>query len=256
MVEFKDRSIPLYYQIENILREKINSGEYRFGDFLPTERQLVRSYRVSRITVRQALSTLEKDGLISRKRGRGSCVTKKETNHETMKLTGMIEDIIAMGIKTKTKIIDFGFVRAPKKVSESLNLEDDTKVLKIERIRLVKGCPISYALNYIPPDLGRKITIKDLAVSPLLNVLEKKCKVEIALGSQIVGATVADSRIASYLQIMTGAPLLKIERTVSDKEGRPVEYVSVLYRSDKYHYSVDLIRKKVASKNQWDYRRT
>jgi GntR family transcriptional regulator len=253
MSEFKDRSIPLYYQLENILREKINSGEYRPGDSLPTEDQLVHSYRVSRITVRQALSALEKDELILRKRGRGSFVTGKEADYESMRLTGTIEDIIAMGIKTKTKILDFGFVHPPKKVIESLQLDEDTKALRIERIRLVKGHPFSYSVNYVPPDLGSKIGIKDLAVNPLLNVLEKKCKVGIGRGTQIIEATIADSRIASYLEIMTGAPLLKIERTVLDTKGRPVEHVSILYRSDRYHYSVDLARKRSASKTRWDY---
>jgi GntR family transcriptional regulator len=94
-----------------------------------------------------------------------------------------------------------------------------------------------------------------LAIYPLLNVLERKCRVKIGRGSQIIQATVADSRIASYLDIMAGAPLLKIERTVFDTKGRPVEQVSIPYRSDKYHYSVDLTRKKSASKTRWDYLR-
>jgi len=253
MAEFKDRSIPLYYQLENILREKINSGEYRPGDSLPTEDQLVHAYGVSRITVRQALSALENDELILRKRGRGSFVTGRQVKIESMKLTGMIEDIIAMGIKTKMKIIDFGFVHPPKKVIESLELDEDTQALRIERIRLIKECPIIYSLNYIPPDLGSQIEMKDITLQPLINILERKCKVKIGRGSQIIEATVADSRIASYLEVMTGAPLLRIERTVSDKKGKPVNYALILYRSDKYHYSVDLIRKKSTSKTGWDY---
>lgn len=75
----------------------------------------------------------------------------------------------------------------------------------------------------------------------------------IGKGSQIIEATVADSRIASYLEIMTGVPLLKIERTDLDTKGRPVEHVSILYRSDRYHYSVDLARRKSASETRWDY---
>jgi len=253
MIGFKDRSIPLYYQLETILREKISSGEYGPGDSFPTEDQLVQSYRVSRITVRQALSALEKDGLITRKRGRGSLVTAGEAHLEPMKLTGMIEDIIAMGIKTRTKIINFGFVNPPKKVAESLKLNENDKVLRVERIRLIKGSPISYTISYIPPDLGKKISIKDLTVHSLLNVLENKCKVKIARGVQIIEATVADSRVASFLEVMTGAPLLKIERTVFDIKNRPVEYISILYRSDRYCYSVELVRKRSESKARWDY---
>jgi GntR family transcriptional regulator len=253
MIGFKDRSIPLYYQLENILREKIKSGEYRPGDPFPTEDQLVQSYRVSRITVRQALSALEKDGLIIRRRGRGSVVTEGQVRLEPMKLTGMIEDIIAMGIKTKTRIINFGFIRPAKKVAEGLKLNEDEYVLRIERIRLIKGSPVSYTISYIPSDLGKKIGIKDLTSQPILNILEKKCKVKIGRGFQIIEATLADSRVGALLDVMAGAPLLKIERTVFDVNDRPVEYISILYRSDRYHYTVDLVRKKSQSKHRWDY---
>lgn len=256
MVDFKEHSIPLYYQLENILREKIKSGEYAPGDSFPTEEHLVKSYKVSRITVRQALASLEKDGLITRKRGKGSFVTEKQNQLEPMKLAGMIEDIIAMGVKTKTRIINFDFVHPPKKVIEKLQLNEDVKVLRVERIRLIKGSPVSYTVSYLPPDLAKEISIKDLTIQPILNVLEEKCKVKISRGFQIIEATVADSRIAAFLEVMTGAPLLKIERTVSDKNNRPVEYISILYRSDRYHYSVELIRKGSESKAKWEYIKT
>ncbi len=253
MTGFNDRSVPLYYQLETILREKIKSGEYSPGDLFPTEDQLVQSYGLSRITVRKAMSSLEKDGLINRKRGRGSFVTEGRGLLEPMKLTGMMEDIIGMGIKTKTRVINFGFVLPPKKVTESLELDQNQKVLRIERIRLVQETPISYTLSYIPPDLGKKVKIKDLTVHPILNILEKKCKVKIERGSQMIDATLADSRVASLLDVMTGSPLLKIERTVFDEQDRPVEYISILYRSDRYHYTVELVRKKSESKARWDY---
>jgi GntR family transcriptional regulator len=253
MMAFKDRSIPLYYQLENILREKIRSGEYGPGESFPTEDQLVRDYGVSRITVRQALSALEKDGLIARRRGKGSFVTERKGQIEAMKLTGMMEDIIDMGIKTRTKIINFGFVPPPRKVAESLRLDEDSKVLRIERLRLIQDAPISYTLSYIPPDLGKKINIRDLTIHPILNLLEKKCRVKIERGTQIIEATVADSRVASLLEVMTGSPLLKIERMVFDASERPVEYISILYRSDRYHYSVDLVRRGSESKGRWDY---
>jgi GntR family transcriptional regulator len=253
MVGFKDHSVPLYYQLENILREKIKSREYGPGDSIPTEDQLVRSYAVSRITVRRALSTLKKDGLIDRRRGRGSFVTQGQRDLEPMKLTGMIEDIIAMGVKTKTKVVGFGSVRPTKKVADALRLNEEMKVLRIERIRLIKASPISHTVSYIPPDIGESIKKEDLAIHPLLNILEKKCHVKIGRGTQIIEATLADSRIASLLGVMTGAPLLKIERTVFDIKDRPIEYLSILYRSDRYHYSVDLIRKRSESRTQWDY---
>ena len=118
-----------------------------------------------------------------------------------------------------------------------------------------KACPISYSINYIPSDLGKKIGIKDLGIKPLLNVLEEKYKIKVARGSQIIEATIADSRLASLLEVMTGAPLLKIERSVFDKRDKPVEYLLIFYRSDMYHFSVNLLRKKSKSKSRWDYTR-
>ena len=253
MTYFKNRSIPLYYQLENILREKITSGEYRPGDPIQTEDQLVRSYQVSRITVRKALSGLEKDGLIIRKRHIGSFVTKKLITLEPVKLTGEIEDIIARGTKTNSRVIGFDFVHPPQKVIEMLKLDEHSRPLKIERIRLVKGLPLLYSINYIPPDLGEKIREKDVSYHPIYYTLENKCKEKIGGGTQTVGATIADSRIASLLGVMTGAPLLKIERIAFNTRGRPLNYVTILYRADRYHYTVHLIRGSRKSRNQWNY---
>jgi len=182
----------------------------------------------------------------------GSFAAESPIHLKPMKLTGMIQDIIATGMKTRTRILNFDFVHPPNKVGENLKLNEDAKVLRIERIRLIKGQPISYAISYIPSDLGEKISIKDLTVQPLLNVLEDKCKMKIVRGSQIIEATLADSRVASFLEVMTGAPLLKMERVVFDTRNRPIEYISILYRSDRYHYNVDFIRRRSEGEARWD----
>ena len=183
----------------------------------------------------------------------GSLAAESPVHFEPTKLTGMIEEIIAMGTKTRTRILSFGFVHPPKKVRENLRLSENAKVLRIERIRFIKGQSISYTISNIPSDLGEKINIKDLVVQPLMNVLEDKCKIRIVRGSQVIGATLADSRVASFLEVTAGFPLLKIERVAFDTRKRPVEYISILYRSDRYHFNVDFTRKRSESQVQWDY---
>jgi GntR family transcriptional regulator len=182
-----------------------------------------------------------------------SLAAESPVHFEPTKLTGMIEEIIAMGTKTRTRILSFDFVHPPKKVRENLGLSENAKVLRIERIRFIKGQPISYAISCIPSDLGEKINIKDLVVQPLMNVLEDKCKIKIVRGSQVIGATLADSRVVSFLEVMAGFPLLKIERVAFDIRKRPVEYISILYRSDRYHFNVGFTRKRSELKAQWDY---
>ncbi len=182
----------------------------------------------------------------------GSFAAETPLHLKPMKLTGMIEEIMTTGMKTRTIILNFGFVHPPNKVGENLRLNADAKVLRIERVRLIKGQPISYSISYIPSDLGEKISVKDLTVQPLLNILEDKCKMKIVRGSQVIEATLADSRVASFLEVVIGAPLLKMERVVFDSRSRPIEYISILYRSDRYHYNVDFIRKRSDVEAPWD----
>ena len=247
----KNEAIPLYYQLETILRKRISSGELARGDLLPSEKALAKEYNLSRITVRQALSSLESDGLIVRKRGKGTFVSKKHTYLESPKFTGFIEDLISMGIRTKSKILDISMVEGPQNIQEHLELEVGTQLFRIEKIRLVEGSPFSYVLNYLPPDIGQKIKKEDLIAKPLLMILEDDLGIKATEAVQSIEATIADTHVASLLGIRVGDPLLKGERTVFDVNHRPVEYVSVLYRADKYFYTVNLRRKRSDSSVGW-----
>jgi DNA-binding GntR family transcriptional regulator len=254
MTSFGNRPIPLYYQLESILRAKINSGEYGPNELLPTEKQLATSYKVSRVTVRQALSTLEKDSLIVRIAGKGSFISDSPKTIEQMKLSGTIEDVIAAGIKTTIKVIDFSFVHPPEKLIKILKLPKDSKALKIEHIRFLKKIPYSYAVNYLPPELGEKIGIKDITCGDALyNILERLCNIKIKHAHMTIEATVADARIANLLEIMTATPLLRMERTVFDIQDKPTNYVSVLYRSDMYRYTANLVRERGPLKHKWHH---
>ena len=99
-----------------------------------------------------------------------SFAAESPVHFEPTKLTGMIEEIIAMGAKTRTRILSFGFVHPPKKVRENLRLNENARVLRIERIRFIKGQSISYTISYIPADLGEKISVKFRIVQSLMSV--------------------------------------------------------------------------------------
>ena len=247
----KNEAIPLYYQLETILRKRISSGELARGDRLPSEEALAKEYSLSRITVRQALSSLESDGLIVRKRGKGTFVSKKHTYLESPKFTGFIEDLISMGIRTTSKILDISMVEGPQNIQEHLELEVGTQLFRIEKIRLVEGSPFSYVLNYLPPDIGQKIKKEDLTAKPLLMILEDDLGIKTTEAVQSIEATIADTHVAPLLGIRVGDPLLKVERTVFDVNHKPVEYVSVLYRADKYFYTVNLKRKRSRNSVGW-----
>jgi GntR family transcriptional regulator len=247
----KHKGIPLYYQVETVLRNKILSGELPRAVTLPSEDALAEEYQVSRITIRQALSLLEKDGLVVRKRGKGTFVSEKATIPRSPKWNGFMEDLILMGIETTTKVLDMSTIYPPEVIEKKLKLAEGAQVLRIEKIRLVEQSPFSYMVNYLPADIGRKITPDDLAAKPLLMILEENLGLAIAKAVQTVEATIADSRTASLLDIRVGDPLLKVEKVVYDPDQRPIECVFVLYRADKYFFTVNLKRKRSKKSVGW-----
>jgi GntR family transcriptional regulator len=188
------KGIPLYYQLETLLRNKIASGEYEATGQLPSENELILEYGVSRITVRQALSNLEKDGIILRNRGKGTFVSNQTKSFNVSKLSGSIDDMIMWGLLTKTKILNFGWIDIPNGVLDSLRLPKGTKILRVERVRFMKATPFSYVTNYLPPSVGEKIRQEDLLVKPLLKILEDDMQLDLAESIERIEATLADSQ--------------------------------------------------------------
>jgi GntR family transcriptional regulator len=246
----RDKAIPLYYQLETILRNKITSGDYSPDVPLPSEDALAEEYEVSRITVRQALSSLEKDGLVIRQRGKGTFVSEKAGALELPRFTGSIEDLILMGKRTKTKVIESSWIDPPDTIRQRLKVKEG-KVLRIEKIRYIEGDPFSHVFNYLPPELGNKLSMDLVASKPMLMILEDELGVRANEAEQSVEATIADAEDASLLDIRVGDPLLKAERTVYDLKGNPVEYVSVVYRADKYTFTMKLKRKRTEKSIGW-----
>jgi GntR family transcriptional regulator len=246
----KDVAIPLYYQLETILRKKIAAGDYSADAPLPSEDALAGEYEVSRITVRQALSSLEKDGLVIRQRGKGTFVSDKAKPFELPRFTGSIEDLVLMGKRTETRVIESAWIEPPDNIRLRLRLKD-CQVLRLEKVRNIEGVPFSHVYNYLPPQIGKKLPMELVTVKPILMILEDELGVRATEADQTVEATIADAEVAALLDIRVGDPLLKTERTVYDIKGNPVEYVLVMYRADKYAYTMKLKRKRTDKSRGW-----
>ncbi len=136
----RDKAIPLYYQLETVLRKKILSGDCAPETPLPSEDALAQEYSVSRITVRQALASLEQDGLVVRQRGKGTFVSKEAQAVELPRFTGSIEDLMLMGLRTATQVLEFVWIDPPEHIRRRLDL-DGEKVLRIEKVRRLQGAP-------------------------------------------------------------------------------------------------------------------
>lgn len=242
---------PLYHQIYVLLREQILNGIYGAEALVPTEQELGERFGVSRITAKRALDELAAEGLVVRRRGRGTSVAGPlPTRPYNANLSGLLENLLMLGLKTRVAIIEFDYVIAPEDVRAALNLAADAEVQRVVRVRSIDGAPLSYTTSYVPASIGRAYGRRDLESTPLLALLERAgCLIGSA--DQTIGAALADTVTAPRLDVRVGSPLLSITRTVFDQNGRPVEYINILYRPDRYQYRMKLTRVQGSATKLW-----
>jgi GntR family transcriptional regulator len=232
---------PIHIQIGNYLRKSIESGEYKPGDRLPTEKDLTEKFNTSKSPVRQALDTLRFEGLIYRHPGRGTFVAFPLVHEEGWTLNS-IEDIIGLGSHTKFKLRDFTSLQASKEIGKAFNVEKG-EYLRIRGIRYLKNRPMYYLNVYIPQEIGIKLTAEDIQDTPVIVTLEKKLKVKLTRCLQRIYAALADDEATQYLEVPKGSPVLCIERTYYTENDKVVEWARSVFRSDVFRHRSTLFRK-------------
>ncbi len=242
---------PLYHQIYLVLRDDIVAGAYRAGDSVPSEDKTARSFGVSRITAKRALNELADAGYVVRERGRGTRVVyEPPTPPVRSSVEGLLENLLAMGLKTQVDLLEFDYVAPDNGVAEALQCGLDDLVQRAVRVRRLEREPFSYLTTYVPEPVGRSYSRRDLASKPLLVLLERS-GVEVSRAEQTISAVTADTRVTSALGVEPGAPLLRITRIVYDQQERPVEFIVGLYRPDRYQYRMDLSRVRTSQAGTW-----
>ncbi|RMB12228.1 GntR family transcriptional regulator [Eilatimonas milleporae] len=242
---------PLYHQIYVLLREKIMTGVYPDGSLIHSEHELEKMFGVSRITAKRALDELAAEGLVARQRGRGTTVTYKQpVSHPSSDMEGLIENLLTIAQETDVTIHEFDYVKAPPATADALHLRPETVVQRAVRVRHKDDTPFSYVVTYVPEDIGRSYTADDLEAHPILALIERS-GTTISRARQLVTATLADAALGSALGVQVGSPLLKVSRVVFDHGDRPVEYITVYYRPDIYHLTLNLSRVQGDMANFW-----
>ncbi|MDR3389407.1 MAG: GntR family transcriptional regulator [Rudaea sp.] len=238
-------------QVYLVLRDRIMSGALGFGARLPNENDLALAHGVSRVTVRRALSELQSEHLIERRRSAGTHVVyRAQTARMNADISGVLANLADMGRSTKVQLLSFAYVPANGPAAEALGASDHELLQRSVRVRSVDGLPFSYLLAHVPERIGVTFSCRELADRPLLALLERS-GVKVERAAQRISACLAAPDVARALGVKTGSPLIELVRTVFDRDGRGVEHLHALYRPDRYGFEFDLVRSGGASQRSW-----
>lgn len=236
-------SAPLYAEVERALAAEINGAILPSGAQLPPEDRLTERFAVSRTTVRKAIENLVIRGLVEIRRGKGTFVAQPKLTQELTKLSGFVEDMVALNRLPTARLLDKRVVPATKEVARHLGVTRGVQVYRIERVRLANGIAMSFDETYLPFEIGEKVVANDLEAEPIFDLLERKYETPLIEAQYQLEAAIADRRVALALQVETGSPIFLIERTSYSKDQQPVDYEKLHYRGDLIRFTTRLRRR-------------
>jgi GntR family transcriptional regulator len=239
--------LPLHAQVEDLLVADFTNGALAPGARLPSEDALVERFAVSRTTVRTAIQSLIRRGLVEIRRGKGTFVTQPKLSQELTELTGFVEDMAALGRGASAKVLERRSVAANAAVAQRLGLEKGQSVVRIQRVRLADGVPLSFDETYLPQALGEQVMQDDLETQPIFSLLEQKYDTPLLEAEYRLEAVAADPGVARHLGITVGSPIFLIERTSYSTGRRPVDYERLYYRGDHIRFVTRLSRRSASA---------
>jgi GntR family transcriptional regulator len=234
-------AVPMHAQIREIIRRRVLDGTYAPHSQMPSESQMMEAFSVSRITVRQALGDLQKEGLIFKVAGKGSFVAKPKAFQSLSRLQGFGEAMGPAGYETFSQVLSMRRVPATEVVAQRLQLKPRAKVFEIQRLRYLNREPISVDQSYFPLEIGERLRRADLPTRDIFVILENDYGLHLTHADVQIEAISADEGLARHLRIAEASPLLRIERLTHAGE-RPVDFEYLYYRGDAFQYRLRIER--------------
>lgn len=236
--------VPLYSQLKDLLRTRILDGTYPPHSRMPSESELGKAFDVSRITVRQALGDLQKEGLIFKIHGKGTFVAKPKAFQNVSTLQGLGESMKQMGYEVINRLHSLKHLPASTAVAERLGLEEGAPITEIKRVRLVNREPVSLEVTFVPRAIGEKLDKADLVARDIFLIIENDCGETLGHADLAIDAVLADDDLTRALGVEEGAPIMRIERLTHAADGRPLDFEYLYYRGDAFQYRLRIDRHK------------
>lgn len=232
----RDSRVAMHRQLSQRLRDSILRGDYKADGRLPTEPELMRRFKVSRITARQAVDALVREGLVVRQQGKGTFVADPVAHHDLLDLRGMYDSLVAQGLQPQTRLVDFRRQVPPAAVAARLGRRG-RPFQHWRRLFELNGRP--FALGVAHVETGRvRLSREAVERNPTYWVLEKLLGQKIARADVSIRYVPAPADLSRLLQVKLGAPLMMLERVSFGANGAPLEHSYYYAKAETYSFSL------------------
>lgn len=233
---------PFYIQVRNDIRSKIENGDWKEGELIPTELELSELYGVSRVTIRTAIKALVQEQYLIRRAGFGTTVYKNKPSLSNFTvIRSFTNEMNEMGLPSKTMEAELKLIEADSTLSSIFNIKEGDKLYNLRRVRGTV-IPILYSDTYLLPIIDIP-NDQNVLKGSLYEYLASK-KVYFSVFEEYISAVEAPKQIKNVLQIYDDTPQLKRKRFSYDEGNRLIEYTETYYNAKHYEYRTRLFYRK------------
>lgn len=234
--ELDAAAAPLYVQIANSIAVRIAAGELAVGEQLASERQLAKELDVSRLTVRQALSSLRQQGLVDTQLGKGYFVRQPRIEQPVDILIGFSDNMLKKGLRPGATVLNQQTMLADRTLAPMLRVGVGELIFSIHRLRTANAMPVALEYSYFPARYFPALDRHDVTQRSIYAILAEEYGIQLAGAQQALEPVVATAQQAQLLAISKGDPLMLVTRTAWDSQERVVEFAQDYYRGDCFRF--------------------
>jgi GntR family transcriptional regulator len=235
----KSVPIPLYFQLKQLILSEIQDGTYKSGDIIPTENEISDAFKISRTTVRQAVTELVQEGWLYRVKSKGTFVSLPKINQDFIKrLESFNDQILRSGMKPSTELLECKTIPATDIVAKNLEIKENESVIYLHRKRLADDEPIVTIKTYLPYKLCSFVLGHNLEQERLYAILSQSPATTVFRVQRIVEAVEAKTEDVNLLNIKRGKPIQHFTSIGYNTFGKPIEYSLARYRGDRNSFEI------------------
>ncbi|GLC31867.1 GntR family transcriptional regulator [Clostridium omnivorum] len=235
----KNSSVPIYVQLEEVVKDKIKNREYLPGEELPTERELTELYGVSRMTIRQVITNLVHKGILYRIPGKGAFVSK-EVIEKKLEIESFSEDMRKRGLVPGSKVIEFEKVEPSDEIREKLKLPKGEQIYLLNRLRLADDEPMAIEYCYLPEKFFPNIIKYNMVHCSLYTIMKEEYNIHFNYMKQSLKAANLNKKEAEMLLGKPKGVGLVSERLMYNIEEVPIEFTKTIYNAERYTFNMVL----------------